>query len=186
MSVSGRHIVIVALLGAAVAAEMVVDRLPMGPSAPTESRTSDPLDAPGWREIQLMDAALARGDVSAAVRARQSAHQQAMGARGWRVMLAVGDATLRLEESTGNRAIALSEARRAYLVTLFRARQEGSLEGTLGAARAFAALGDRDMVEGALAIAADLAGRSNDPQASSQVREASVRLAFAEASDARR
>jgi len=153
---------------------------------PAVAHSGDPLEAPGWHEIQLMDAALARGDISTAVRARHSAHQRVMGTRSWQSMLAVGDATLRLEEATGYRAVALSEARRAYLAALFRARQQGSLEGALGAARAFAALGDRGMVEGSLAIASDLAGRSGDPQASDQVRETAVRLAFAEASDARR
>lgn len=153
---------------------------------PAEAHSGDPLEAPGWHEIQLMDAALARGDISTAVRARQSAHQRATGSRSWQGMLAVGDATRRLEEATGNRAVALSEARRAYLAALFRARQQGSLEGVLGAAHAFAALGDRDMVEGSLAIAADLAGRRGDAQASDRVRGTAVRLASAEASDARR
>ncbi|HKZ07537.1 MAG TPA: hypothetical protein VJU81_18870 [Methylomirabilota bacterium] len=160
---------------------------------PAVTRSGDPLEAPEMPvpeiqvpEIQVMDAALARGDISTAVRARHSAHQRATTARSWQGMLAVGDATRRLEEATGYRAVALSEARRAYLAALYRARQQGSLEGALGAARAFAALGDRDMVEGSLAIAADLAARRGDPQASDQVREMAVRLAFAEASDARR
>jgi hypothetical protein len=153
---------------------------------PVQAHSGDPLQAPGWDEIQLMDAALARGDISSAVRARQSAHQRAMAARSWQGMLAVGDATLRLEGATGYRAVGLSEARRAYLTALYRARQQGSLEGVLGAARAFAALSDRDMVEGSLAIAADLAGRRDDPQASEQVRETAKGLAFVEASDARR
>jgi hypothetical protein len=187
MSPGKRSIILIAGLAFLIAAaEFTFGVLANHRLATTESPSVDPFEAPGWREIELMDAALARGDVHAAVRARQSAHQRAMGARGWRVMLAVGDATVRLEEVTGNRAVALSEARRAYLVGLFRARQEGSLEGMLGAARAFAALGDRDMVEGALAIAADLATRSQDPDASGQVREVAVRLAFAEASDVRR
>lgn len=153
---------------------------------PAEAHSGDPLEAPGWDEIRLMDAALARGDISTAVRARQSAHERATAARSWQGLLAVGDATLRLEEATGYRAVVLSEARRAYLTALYRARQQGSLEGALGAARAFAALGDRDMVEGSLAIAGDLAGRRGDSQASDQVRETAVRLAFAEASHARR
>jgi hypothetical protein len=48
-------------------------------------------------------------------------------------------------------------ARRAYLTMLFRARGERSVVGVLSAAEGFKALGDREVVERALAIAAALA-----------------------------
>jgi hypothetical protein len=47
-------------------------------------------------------------------------------------------------------------ARRAYLTMLFRARGERSMVGVLSAAEGFKALGDREVVERALAIAAAL------------------------------
>jgi hypothetical protein len=45
-------------------------------------------------------------------------------------------------------------ARRAYLTALFRARGERSLLGVLSAAEGFKTLGDRDVVEHALRMAA--------------------------------
>ena len=47
-------------------------------------------------------------------------------------------------------------ARRAYLTALFRARGERSLPGVVRAAEGFEALGDREVVEQALKIAAEL------------------------------
>jgi hypothetical protein len=48
-------------------------------------------------------------------------------------------------------------ARRAYLMALFRARGERSVGGILGAAEGFKALGDHEVVERALQMAAALA-----------------------------
>ena len=60
---------------------------------------------------------------------------------------------------TGDRALARGDApsaRRAYMTALFRARGEHSVSGVLGAAEGFKALGDREVVERALAMAAAL------------------------------
>ncbi len=60
---------------------------------------------------------------------------------------------------TGHRARARGDApaaRRAYLTALFRARGERSVFGVLSAAEGFKALGDREVVERALAMAAAL------------------------------
>ena len=60
---------------------------------------------------------------------------------------------------TGHQARARGDApsaRRAYLTALFRARGERSVFGVLSAAGGFKALGDREVVERALAMAAAL------------------------------
>jgi hypothetical protein len=62
-------------------------------------------------------------------------------------MLAVGDARLRIDQSTGPGNTAVAKAREAYLAALFRARQEGSLEGVIRAAEAFDALGDVEVAD---------------------------------------
>ena len=76
----------------------------------------------------------------------------------WQAVLRIGD-----DARTRGEAGA---ARRAYLTALFRARGERSLVGVLSAAEGFKALGDRDVVEQALRMAAaldpdagDVAGR---------------------------
>jgi hypothetical protein len=53
-------------------------------------------------------------------------------------------------------------ARRAYLTALFRARGERSLLGVLGAAEGFKALGDREVVDHALGMAAALGASDVD------------------------
>jgi hypothetical protein len=186
MSLTPRRFVLVTVLGLTLTAAGIAGGVLTDRRVEPAPDTTDPLEAPVWREIRMMEAALDRQDVWAAVRARQAAHQQAIAARGWRVMLAVGDATVRLEEAKGSRALAISEARRAYLAALYRARQDGSLDGVLRSARAFAALGDRNMVTSAIHIAEDMAERSPDPAASSHVREIAGRLAFAESRNASR
>jgi hypothetical protein len=53
-------------------------------------------------------------------------------------------------------------ARRAYLTALFRARGERSLLGVLSAAEGFKALGDREVVDHALRMAAALSPNDHD------------------------
>ena len=53
-------------------------------------------------------------------------------------------------------------ARRAYLAGLFRARGERSLPGVVWAAEGFAALGDQQVVERALVMAAPLAAGGDE------------------------
>ena len=50
----------------------------------------------------------------------------------------------------------VAAARRAYVAALFRARGERSLTDVVGAAEGFAALGDHEVLEQALAMAASL------------------------------
>ena len=69
-------------------------------------------------------------------------------AANWQILMQSGDAArVRGDAPT---------ARRAYLNALFRARSDGSTTGVLRAAEGFKALGDTEVVEHALRIAAAL------------------------------
>jgi hypothetical protein len=126
---------------------------------------------PGWAEqLQAMDEALGRGDAVAAQAAWREAYAMAHASHGWPGMIVVGDAALRLGRATGTAAVSESRARRVYLTALLRARRERSLDGVLAAGEAFGRLGDRDVVQQAAAIAADLAARSGDDLARRRVQ----------------
>ena len=115
----------------------------------------------------------AGGDVSTATRALHAAYQVALGSRRWQGMIAFGDASLRVAKASGVRQPGVEQARRAYLLALFRARGEGSVDGALTAAQSFAALGDREVANGCLSVASKLA-RSDADRA--RVREMTARV----------
>ncbi len=146
-----------------------------GPSARADDgNTSDA--APWVGAIRGMDEALARGDVRAALKAREDARLAALGSWGWEGPILVGDATLRLAQSTGLRHALEPAARRAYVFALFRARRQGSLDGVLRVTEAFAVLGDSDMARKGFVIANGLAVTSREPQALERVRAFEERL----------
>jgi hypothetical protein len=126
--------------------------------------------------IRAMDDALARGDMRAAMRAREDARLAALATFRWEGIAMVGDATLRLAESAGLRAAMEPAARRAYVFALHRARRQGSLDGVLRATRALAGLGDHDMVQSGFAIAESLAVTSSTPGALERVRALEERI----------
>jgi hypothetical protein len=139
--------------------------LPTIPTASAESAATD------WAaQLRAMDEALARGDVRAAQAAWREAYAAAHVGRGWPGMLAVGDAALRLGHDAGATEIYEGRARRVYLTALLRARRQGSLDGVLAAGEAFGRLGDREVVQQALAVATDLAARSGDDLARRRVQ----------------
>jgi hypothetical protein len=72
--------------------------------------------------------------------------------------------------ATDTGAVAESRARRVYLTALFRARRHGSLDGVLAAGEAFGRLGDREVVQQALAMATEMARRSGDDLAQRRVQ----------------
>lgn len=78
-------------------------------------------------------------------------------ASSWEAVQRVGDAARARGDAPA--------ARRAYLTALFRARGERSLVGVLAAAEGVKALGDREVVERALRIAADLDGAADPADA---------------------
>jgi len=139
--------------------------------APDRSR-----DAAWIAQLQRMDEALARGDVSAAVQARRDAYSAALRSRRWDGMAAVGDASVRLSELPGERDAMRAEARRAYLSALFRARSERSLDGVLRAAEAFAALGDRDAARQALVMAGTMTAGTQQAEIAERMRAIRERL----------
>lgn len=152
----------------------------------THSVSGDPT-TPWAVHLQVMDDALKTKSISAAARAWREAYGSALGSRDWQGMIEVGEASLRIGQVAGTRQAAEAKARDAYLTALFRARQQGSLAGVLRAAEAFAALGDREVVEQSLRIADSLAARDPDPVARERVRAFAAQLAdrllAAEASD---
>jgi len=121
-------------------------------------------------QIQAMEEALVRGDAATAQAAWREAYTAAHAGREWPGMMAVGDAAIRLGRATGTVAVAESRARRVYLTALFRARRHGSLDGVLAAGEAFGRLGDREVVQQALAVATDMARRSGDDLAQRRVQ----------------
>lgn len=133
--------------------------------------------APWTSHLQGVDEALAQKDVSAAEQAWHQAYVEAIRSRRWEGFVAVGDASLRIGEVVGARPAPVAKARRLYLAALLRAREQGSLDGALRAAEAFAALGDREIAGQGLRIADGLAARRDDAQAHARVRAFADRLA---------
>src|SRR5262245_14982865 len=127
--------------------------------------------------VHTVEAALNRGDVGAADQVAQQAYAAARGSQSWESMVAAGDAYRRLAAVSSRRPHALGKARGVYLEGLFGARQQQSLPGVFQVAEAFAALGDRDLVNTSLRIAETVAARVADPQAREQARASVERLA---------
>jgi hypothetical protein len=89
-----------------------------------------------------------------AQRVRENARLAAGEGPGWEALIEAGRACLRLGGGTGGPPTAKLAARRAYFAALYRACRENSFDGILRAAEAFADLGDRDVVEECLGLAA--------------------------------
>jgi hypothetical protein len=125
--------------------------------------------------LVAMDDALARQDLPAASRSWREARELALHTRGWQsaVDAAVAERRLATLDATYGSAAA---ARELYLIALFRARAESSVDGALAAAEGFAQLGDRDATRGALSIAAAIAQRTRDAGAADRVLNARERL----------
>jgi hypothetical protein len=108
--------------------------------------------------LAAVDAALAKGDVTAAMRAWHAAYGATIGSRRWEGFADAGDAYLRIARASGSPAGGISRARDLYLSALFRASGAGSLDGVLRIASSLAELGDDEVVTNALRIARRLAG----------------------------
>jgi hypothetical protein len=87
---------------------------------------------------------------------------------------------MRVGDVAGMRSVAATKARPLYLSALLRARGVSSLDGVLRAAEAFAALGDREVVDQAIVIAAKVAAQERNVEAraaaTGRVEQASARL----------
>lgn len=132
---------------------------------------------PVWTaELAQVDAALAGGDIGAAIRGWRNAYTAALGSRRWDAMLDVGDVYLRIGDRTRMRRVYEAKAREAYLIALFRARRESSLDGVLRSGQAFAGLGDREVVAHCIRIADALAKQRDDVASAERVRQWAERL----------
>jgi len=133
--------------------------------------------SPWTPHLEAMDAAVVGNDASAAVLAWRHAYSAALEQPGWRGLVDVAGAALRIATIPGFRKAAESRAREGYWTALFRARRQGSLGGVLDAAEAFSALGDRVMVEQCIRIAERLALLTGDGEAADRVRGLAAGLA---------
>jgi hypothetical protein len=138
-------------------------------AAACRNSAAAPDGAPWERHVQGMDDALGRGDVSAAIRARNAAYATALESSRWEALVTVGDAFLRIAQARGEEPAMLPEVRRAYLRALFCARDQRSVEGILRVAEAFASLGDRDVADQVLVMASALAASSPTAPATESV-----------------
>ena len=125
---------------------------------------------PWAAHLQAMDTAIAASNASAAVLSWRYAYAAALDQPGWRGLVDVAGAALRIGTIPGFKKAAESRARESYWTALFRARRQGSLNGVLDTAEAFGALGDRVMVEQCIRIAERLAVLTGDAQAADRVR----------------
>src|SRR4029453_15827015 len=82
-------------------------------------------------QLAAVDAALASGDVAAAMRAWHAAYGATIGSRRWEGFADAGDAYLRITRASGSPAGGISQARDLYLSALFRASGARSLDGVL-------------------------------------------------------
>ena len=131
-----------------------------------------------WTQhLQRMDEALGEGNASAVVRAWRHAYAAALGSPGWVGLVEVAAASLRIGAIPGFARASEARARETYWTALFRARQQGSLNGVLDAAEAFGAIGDRSMVEQCIRIAESLAALNADSGTAERVRDLAARLA---------
>ena len=124
-----------------------------------------------WKaHLEKVDDAVSRNDLTQAVMLWREAYAAALRSRHWEGMVAVAEAYRRLGGLAGFARASEAKARQIYLAALFRARQEGSLDGVLRVAEAFADLGDREVVDRCIAIARTVAVQARDARGEQRVR----------------
>jgi hypothetical protein len=132
---------------------------------------------PWTTHLDAMDTAIAANNASTAVLSWRHAYAAALDQPGWRGLVEVAGAALRIGIIPGFKKAAESRARESYWTALFRARRQGSLNGVLDTAEAFGTLGDRVMVEQCIRIAERLAVLTGDTDAADRVRVLAADLA---------
>ena len=85
--------------------------------------------APWTAHLGAMDSAISTNNASAAVLAWRPAYAAALDQPGWRGLVEVAGAALRIGAIPGFRKAAESRARESYWTALFRARRQGSDRG---------------------------------------------------------
>jgi len=150
-------------IGVAVRAALLCLGLGVSGAAPA-AIAADLVPRDTGAALRAIETAVGRGDLATAERLRWDLHSEALASRRWEASLASGHAALAIGRGAPDPTLMRATARRAYLAALFQARGRRSLDGVLLAAEAFARLGDRDVVEGALRIAERLPGAANTPE----------------------
>ena len=108
------------------------------------------------QRFAVVNAALDRGDVGTAAHAWRDAYVEALRTRRWTAMLDAGDAAMRIDalvRRPGRPTRFVAEARQAYLIALFRARDARAPHGLELVGQAFARLGDHEMATRARMLA---------------------------------
>ena len=124
-----------------------------------------------WKaQLEKVEDAVSRNDLTQAVMLWREAYAAALRSRHWEGMVAVAHAYQRLGGLAGFGRASETKAREIYLAALFRARQEGSLDGVLRVAEAFADLGDREIVDRCIALARSVAVQARDARGEQRVR----------------
>lgn len=148
-------------VGASTSKQAVLENAAADPAGPA-SPWASPLRAVGE--------ALARGDMKRAALALEDADAFALASGRWEAMIEVGDAFLRVAESSPRRRMLAHRAPRNYLAALYCARQQRNIDGVLRAARGFGGLGDHESVDQCLLIAEGMADTAGDAAARERVR----------------
>jgi hypothetical protein len=108
-----------------------------------------------WRVAE----ALAKKDVNAAELAWHEAYVAALRSQRWEGLIEVGTVALRIGEVAGDRKGYEATARGVYWTAFFLTHQQGSVDGLLRTAEAFAALGDREVAAQCIRMAESLLRR---------------------------
>ncbi len=95
--------------------------------------------------IETVNAELRCGEIGTMLRAWHAACASALDGGTWDAMIAIGDAALRIGQSTGFKVAFAAKARQAYHVAFFRAHHQASVEGVRRAGDCFAALGEEEL-----------------------------------------
>ena len=140
----------------------------------TEPSIAESLDLPrkpAWAaSLRRVDDALAAGRPAEAAAAIHQAYLEALGSRRWQGMVEVGDVARRVGQATAAERTYDPLARQAYLIALFRARHERSVEGVRRVADAFAVLGDHDVAKQCERVARALLAKPTDSRAGTRER----------------
>ena len=132
-------------------------------------RESADVPAPWTEALKAVDDALPF-DLGVAVRAWHDAYSAAWRSRRWEGFVAVGDAYPKIGAASKEMAAARATARASYVMALNRATAVGSVDGVLRVARAFDALGDREVALTVVRMAEKIVRRQANPDARTRVQ----------------
>jgi len=126
--------------------------------------------------LEAMNQTLAERNPHASLGAWRQAYSAALSDPGWRGLLTVAAASLRLRTLPGFSRDAVARAQETSWIAFFRARQQRSLEGVLSAAAVFESLGDHAAFEQSMRVAEMLAIRTGQAAGLDRLRDFLERL----------